>query len=69
MHAKAERLEQELKKEREDRDALEKNHSEQIQALHLQMATLSEEKDDMKKRLAVTKNELKGTLPLFLLCP
>lgn len=63
MHAKVERLEQELK-EREERDAPEEKDVETIRTLHIQMAKFLEEKDGLKKKLRASQNELKGTQTL-----
>lgn len=60
MHAKAERLEKELKKEREKRDALEKKDDNLIRTLHLQMKSLSVDKEQLKKNLQAARNEFKG---------
>lgn len=68
MHAKAERLEQELKKEREEQDAQEAKDAETIKTLHIEMTKICEDKDTMKKKLIASQNELKGTLTLLLLC-
>lgn len=66
VHAKAECLVKELKKEHEERDAQEKEDTNAIRALHLRVKSLRTEKDDLKKNLTDVKNELKGTQTLFL---
>lgn len=61
----ADRVDKELKKEREERDAQEKVDANAIRALHLRMKSLSIEKDDLKTKLTAAKNELKATRTLL----
>ncbi|KAF8754437.1 hypothetical protein HU200_011473 [Digitaria exilis] len=60
MHAKADRLQKELEREREDRKLQEAEDANMIRTLHLRTKELAAEKEDMKKKLAAAKSELKG---------
>nr|CAB3466065.1 unnamed protein product [Digitaria exilis] len=62
MHAKAECLQKELEREREDRRAQEVEDANMIRTLHLRSKELSVEKNDLKKKLATAKSELKEAL-------
>nr|CAB3447015.1 unnamed protein product [Digitaria exilis] len=60
MHAKADRLQKELEREREDRKLQEAEDADMIRTLHLRTKELAAEREDMKKKLAAAKSELKG---------
>nr|CAB3446667.1 unnamed protein product [Digitaria exilis] len=60
MHAKADRLQKELEREREDRKLQEAEDADTIRTLHLRTKELAAEKEDVKKKLATAKAELKG---------
>nr|CAB3446760.1 unnamed protein product [Digitaria exilis] len=60
MHAKADRLQKELEREREDRKLQEAEDASMIRTLHLRTKELVAEKEDMKKKLSAAKTELKG---------
>nr|CAB3464391.1 unnamed protein product [Digitaria exilis] len=60
MHAKADRLQKELEREREDRKLQEAEDANMIRTLHLRTKELVAEKEDMKKKLTAAKAELKG---------
>nr|CAB3460294.1 unnamed protein product [Digitaria exilis] len=52
MHAKADRLQKELEREREDRKLQEAEDANVIRTLHLRTKELAAEKEDMKKKLS-----------------
>nr|CAB3453970.1 unnamed protein product [Digitaria exilis] len=60
MHAKADRLQKELERERQDRKLQEAEDADMIRTLHLRTKELVAEKEDMKKKLSAAKAELKG---------
>nr|CAB3502400.1 unnamed protein product [Digitaria exilis] len=60
MHAKADRLQKELERQREDRKLQEAEDANMIRTLHLRTKELAAEKEDMKKKLTTAKAELKG---------
>nr|CAB3468807.1 unnamed protein product [Digitaria exilis] len=60
MHAKADRLQKELEREREDHKLQEAEDADTIRTLHLRTKELAAEKEDVKKKLATAKAELKG---------
>nr|CAB3472497.1 unnamed protein product [Digitaria exilis] len=57
---KADRLHKELEREREDRKLQEAEDANTIRTLHLRTKELAAEKEDVKKKLAAAKAELKG---------